>query len=253
MSGRHHRNRFVLHEEPARHDRWLLSFADFVTLLLAVFVLLAATAWQQRSFGTVSNAIQTGFKSLGAAPPRAVVNKPQTAPAFPCNPMPCPAAELPKAVDLTTELQSALGDSIDKHEIVLQQRSDGMVITLRELGFFRSGEAKLLPEAAAKLQKIAAVLKERHDDLRVEGHSDDQPIHSRLYRSNWELSTARAMSVLALLVDQSDFPPEKISAAGYGPYRPVATNSTPEGRRNNRRIDLVVTDAASSASASASR
>jgi chemotaxis protein MotB len=81
----------------------------------------------------------------------------------------------------------------------------------------------------------------QHDlELRVEGHSDDQPIHNAEFRSNWELSTARAMTVLLLLVDDSGYDPRKISVAGYGQYRPVADDATPEGRRMNRRVDLVV-------------
>jgi chemotaxis protein MotB len=77
----------------------------------------------------------------------------------------------------------------------------------------------------------------------VEGHSDDQPIHTAQFRSNWELSTARAMAVLMLLVDDSGIDPRKVSIAGYGQYRPVADNSTPEGRQLNRRVDLVVVGA----------
>jgi len=77
-------------------------------------------------------------------------------------------------------------------------------------------------------------------DLRIEGHSDDQPIHTLQFRSNWELSTARAMAVMQLLVDDSVFDPRKISVVGYGQYRPIADNATPEGRRMNRRVDLVV-------------
>jgi chemotaxis protein MotB len=77
-------------------------------------------------------------------------------------------------------------------------------------------------------------------NLRVEGHSDDQPIHTAQFRSNWELSTARALAVMSLLVDEGGFDPGKISVAGYGQYRPVANNTTPEGRKLNRRVDLVV-------------
>jgi chemotaxis protein MotB len=77
-------------------------------------------------------------------------------------------------------------------------------------------------------------------DLRIEGHSDDQPIHTAEFRSNWELSTARATAVLLLLINDSGVDPRKISVAGYGQFRPLADNATPEGRRMNRRVDLVV-------------
>ena len=97
-----------------------------------------------------------------------------------------------------------------------------------------------MPGASGKIRRIATVLTQHGLDLRVEGHSDDQPIHTAQFRSNWELSTARAMAVLMLLVDESGMDPTKISVAGYGQYRPIADNSTPEGRQMNRRVDLVV-------------
>jgi chemotaxis protein MotB len=114
------------------------------------------------------------------------------------------------------------------------------VISLKDLGFFNSGEAELRPGAAGKIERIASVLMQHKLDLRIEGHSDDQPIHTDQFRSNWELSTARAMAVLMLLVNDSGVDPRKISVAGYGQYRPIADNATPDGRRMNRRVDLVV-------------
>jgi chemotaxis protein MotB len=117
------------------------------------------------------------------------------------------------------------------------------VISLKELGFFDSGQAALLPGAASKIERIAKVVSRPGLELRVEGHSDDQPIHNSQFRSNWELSAARAMAVLLLLVNDAGYDPRKISASGYGQYRPVADNLTPEGRRMNRRVDLVVVSA----------
>jgi chemotaxis protein MotB len=97
-----------------------------------------------------------------------------------------------------------------------------------------------LPGAAEKIERIAKVLSKPGLEIRVEGHSDNQPIHNDQFRSNWELSAARAMAVLRLLVDDAGFDPKKLSASGYGEYRPVADNSTVAGRRMNRRVDLVV-------------
>ena len=121
---------------------------------------------------------------------------------------------------------------------------EGFVISLKELGFFNSGEAVLRPGAAEKIERIAKVLAQHGFDLRVEGHSDNQPIHTAQFRSNWQLSTARAMAVLLLLVNHSGLAPQKISLAGYGQYRPIADNATAEGRKMNRRVDLVVIPAA---------
>ncbi len=220
------------------HERWLLSYADFVTLLLAVFIVLFATTWKNRqSLKSVSTGIHTGFDTLGVSPEE---HDPQAAP-VPAQPGAVPPAHASfNTGALASELKGVLGDSIQKQEIVMQQTPDGLIISLRELGFFNSGEATLLPGAADKLKQTAQILTQHKLEVRVEGHSDDQPIHTALFASNWELSTARATSVVNLLVDDAGFPPTRISIAGYGPYHPVADNSTAAGRRSNRRVDLVV-------------
>ncbi len=224
---------------PSQH-RWLLSYADFVTLLFAVFVVLFAFAWKQKQpIQTLSSAVQRGFDTMGA---RSATDHT----AIPADPTPAPAQHR-QATRATTQnqqlydqLHTILGNSIDRREIVMQETPAGLIISLRELGFFASGDAKLLPGAASKIAAAAEVLKQKGFEIRVEGHSDDQPIHSALYQSNWELSIARAMSVLRLLVEEAGFPEDRISAAGYGPFRPVASNGTPEGRQQNRRVDMVV-------------
>ena len=216
-------------------ERWLISYADFVTLLFAVFVVLFAYTWKSKQdFRTVSTAIHSGFNQMSGHPDPAV----PPASAQPANQS--PVAPRFDSGQLASQLQEVLGDAIARKEIVMQQAPDGLVISLRELGFFNSGEAKLLPGAAEKLVSAAKVLMRHGLELRVEGHSDDQPIHNAIFQSNWELSTARAMSVLSILVDQAGFPASDISVAGYGAFRPVGSNTTPEGRRMNRRVDLVV-------------
>jgi chemotaxis protein MotB len=142
--------------------------------------------------------------------------------------------------ELRQQLEVAIGPEMKKHEVDTRVTAEGFVISLKELGFFRSGQAALMPGAAEKIERIARVLAQRGLELRVEGHSDDQPIHTAQFRSNWELSTARAMAVMLLIVNDSGFDPKKISVAGYGQYRPLADNATPDGRRMNRRVDLVV-------------
>ena len=121
---------------------------------------------------------------------------------------------------------------------------EGFVISLHELGFFDSGEARLMPGAGDKIKRIAEVLMQYGLDMRVEGHTDDVPIHNAQFASNWDLSTARAMAVAMMLVNESGVDPQKISIAGYGQYHPAATNDTPEGRRANRRVDIVVVSTA---------
>jgi chemotaxis protein MotB len=142
--------------------------------------------------------------------------------------------------ELRRQLEAAIGPEIRNHEVDLRVTPEGFVISLREMGFFASGHADLLPGAAAKIQRIGTVLLQHGLDIRVEGHSDDQPIHNSEFQSNWELSTSRAITVLLLLVDQTKLDPARISVAGYAQYRPIASNTTQEGRRMNRRVDLVV-------------
>ena len=239
-------------EEPANHDRWLVSYSDFITLLFAFFVVLFASSYHDnQTIEKLSHAIHVGFQQMGAFSGAANGNGiayPNLPPVpSSCTPqVHCPAtanASAASAVDvvqLKRELEAAIGQELRNHEVVMRVTPEGFVISLNELGFFNSGQAVLLPGAATKIQRIARVLALHGLDLRVEGHSDDQPIHTAQFRSNWELSTARAMEVMMLLVDRSGFDPAKISVAGYGQYRPVADNATSEGRRLNRRVDLVV-------------
>ena len=126
----------------------------------------------------------------------------------------------------------------------MRMTPEGFVISLHELGFFDSGEAQLLPGAAEKIKRIAAVLMQYGLDMRVEGHTDDVPIHNEQFASNWDLSTARAMAVAMMLLNESGVDPKRMSIAGYAQYHPSAGNDTPEGRRANRRVDIVVVSGA---------
>lgn len=223
-------------ERPRRHrsrrralvsgDRWLVSYADFMTLLFALFVVLFATASHSpEAFGKLTGAIHAGFGGRGTPP----------APDHPMRP-----TGVPDEGPLAAELQAALGDSLARHEVSLLRTPDGLVLSFRELGFFHSGEAAVLPGQAQLILRAGAVLQRHGARVRVEGHSDDQPIHTPIFASNWELSAARAMTVLLLLVDDAHYDPTLLSMAGYGPYRPVADNGSTEGRQKNRRVDLVV-------------
>jgi chemotaxis protein MotB len=248
------RNKKRAQEHGASHDRWLVSYSDFITVLFALFVVLFATSYRDsQAIKRVSHAIHVGFQTMGAFSSESV----ETGPVDSNNSIDSPpdqaTAQQEKRPTINTppaspvnfdqlqkELELAIGQEIRKHEVVMHVSPEGFVISLRDLGFFNSGEAELLPGAAEKIQRIAKILAQHGLELRVEGHSDDQPIHTEQFRSNWELSTARAMTVLLLLVNDSGLDPRKVSIAGYGQYRPVADNATPEGRQMNRRVDLVV-------------
>ena len=235
-------------EESVSHDRWLVSYSDFVTLLFAFFVVLFATTYHDnQSIRKLANAIHNGFQSMGAfsgdgAPTSPAVDSENGA-ADLSSDAKKEQTTVGSVVDmqqLRRELEAAIGKELADQEVILRITPEGFVISLRELGFFDSGQATLLPGASSKLKRIAKVLSRPGLEIRVEGHSDDQPIHTDEFRSNWELSAARAMNVLLLLVDDAGFDPTRISASGFGQYRPVADNTSAEGRKMNRRVDLVV-------------
>jgi chemotaxis protein MotB len=122
----------------------------------------------------------------------------------------------------------------------MQMGRDGLVISLREAGFFASGSATPKPETLPTLRLIGESLGRTPYSLRIEGHTDNHPIHTSEFDSNWELSSARATRIARILLELKAVPPERLSAAGFAEYHPVATNDTPEGRAQNRRVDLVV-------------
>jgi len=126
------------------------------------------------------------------------------------------------------------------HTVSIHMGRDGLVISLREAGFFTTGSATPQPATLDTLRKIAASIGRTPYDLRVEGHTDNIPIHTAEFDSNWELSTARATRIARTFVDMKAIPADRIAAAGYAEFHPVASNNTAEGRAENRRVDLVV-------------
>jgi chemotaxis protein MotB len=115
-----------------------------------------------------------------------------------------------------------------------------LVVSLKEMGFFDSGSASIRPGSLNAISRLADVLKSRPENLRIEGHTDNVPIHTARFANNWGLSTARATELIQLLITDYGIPPSHLSAAGYGEFHPVATNDTPEGRAQNRRLDVVI-------------
>jgi len=141
---------------------------------------------------------------------------------------------------LQKELEKALAPEIFRKDVALRHEPDGLIISLREVGFFSSGSAQLRPNAIPALRHVADVLLERPYEVRIEGHTDNVRIHTLQFASNWELSTARAIEVVRLLISDMGFAPERLSVGGYGEFHPVAPNVTEEGRALNRRVDVVI-------------
>jgi chemotaxis protein MotB len=247
----------------ANHERWLVSYADFITLLFAFFVVLYASSQvDKRKVGKLALAIQVAFQEMGIFQASTT-----QVPIDPESPMPFNKAQAVENVqrnaslgriashpdgmlgggaengdlaELQTELQTALAEEIKRKEIAMRREPDGLVISLREAGFFESGSAQMKSESQPAFDRIATLLRQRDYRLRIEGHTDDVPIHTARFSSNWELSTARATEIIRLLIVRDGFAPDRLSAAGYAEYHPIASNGSAEGRGMNRRVDVVI-------------
>jgi chemotaxis protein MotB len=152
-------------------------------------------------------------------------------------------ASAPEADDfnkLRRDLQAALQTQINKHEISLTPTREGLVVSLREAGFYDSGSAHLKKGTATVLDQFVAIVAPHSFHLRIEGHTDNIPIHSSQFQSNWELSTARATELVELFITRYGIAPDRLAASGYAEFHPVASNDTAEGRAMNRRVDLVI-------------
>ena len=141
---------------------------------------------------------------------------------------------------MQAELATALAAEIQRKEIAMRSEPDGLVISLREVGFFESGSAQMKSTSQPAFDRIADTLRQRDYRLRIEGHTDNAPIHNAQFPSNWELSTARATEVVRLLIVRDGFAPDRLSAGGFAEFHPAATNLTKEGRGINRRVDIVI-------------
>jgi len=251
------------HGEHANHERWLVSYADFITLLFAFFVVLYSSSQvDKRKVGKLALAIQVAFQQMGAFP-----TSNTKLPLSESEPMPFQDVQVIENVSRSQDLQrfvqpgsgtlsnavvpgqirgiqeaieKALAPEIMRHVVDIKQQREGLVISLREMGFFESGSATMRRSSADAVDRLVGVLKDRPEMLRIEGHTDNVPIHNAHFSSNWELSTARAMELLRIFIIGYKFAPDRLTVSGYGEYHPVDTNDTPEGRGHNRRVDIVV-------------
>jgi chemotaxis protein MotB len=221
-------------EEPENGERWLISYADFITLLFAFFVVMySVSAVNEGKLKVLGDSISTAFNPFipfSATKIRIVANQSGTQP-----------NEQVFDIGILTyrKLKEGIKD-IDKDEkIRVENDARGLAIRLPDELVFESGKAEILPKFDQTLQKIAALLKEMPNHLQVEGHTDNIPIKTAAFPSNWELSTTRSVAILRSLIAAS-IDPMRLSAAGYGEFKPISTNDTPEGRAKNRRVEIIV-------------
>ncbi len=159
---------------------------------------------------------------------------------------PAPVEPDKHPADLTkslAKLQEVLAEELKSGKVQLRLDARGLTISLREAGFFESGNATVEPASIPAIGKIAAVVRDLPNSVRLEGHTDAQPIHTYRFHSNWDLSTARAIAMLELLRDRFEIPTGSMAVAGYAENAPADTNETEEGRAHNRRVDMVILSA----------
>jgi chemotaxis protein MotB len=221
-------------------DRWLVSYADFITLLFAFFVVMySAAQLDKRRAGKLATAIQTAFDQRGSLPPKPADVGGLSADGVPLN-LPIGNTEPSDFRVLRAKIEEALAGEITSGEVAVRSKDGNLIISLREIGFFDTGSDEIKASSAGAFARLAAILRPSESDIRVEGHTDNVPIHNARFSSNWDLSTARATSTIRLLIQQYGFSPERLAASGYAEFHPIADNSTAAGRAMNRRVDIVI-------------
>ncbi|HWB86811.1 MAG TPA: flagellar motor protein MotB [Bryobacteraceae bacterium] len=262
------------HKHPAHenHERWLVSYADFITLLFAFFVVMFATAQADKTKAkavsqSVRDAMEHGELSAAIAgilhhsgqaidptkvektaegqpatqakpsDSKVKVKDPQGAGSAAANAGDAKPADLVKAAET---LQQELIQELNAGKVTVTLDQRGLVISLREAAFFASGDDRINTSSYPMLNKIAAVVQSLPNAVRLEGHTDSIPIHNSRFHNNWELSAGRSIAMLELLSERYHIPRTRMSVAGYAENAPVDSNQTEQGRAHNRRVDLVL-------------
>lgn len=224
------------HEEEGG-EAWLLPYSDLMTLLLAVFIVLFAVSQvDQAKAKEMSEAFTEEMMTQSYIISQ--LNEQETTSQNE-NP-PVSENELQKLEELKAELDAKLQSANLASEITTNIDKRGLVVSFNNAIIFDSGSAEIKKDNEGILLEIAKMVSVMDNFIRIEGHTDNIPMNSDLFPSNWELSSARAVNVVRLFVNNANASPEKLIAVGYGEYRPIADNATEEGRAKNRRIDIIV-------------
>lgn len=249
-------------EEHENHERWLVSYADFITLLFAFFVVMySVSSVNEGKYRVLSETLNAVFQAPSSTdkpiqlgePPRSILSMPD-APLVaqmptPDDPAGAPASDagsMPERFQrdgaterISDQIAISLQDYIDQELVEIHQRGSRIEIEMKERMLFSSGKARLTRNALAPLRALSKSLKRIPSHLQVEGHTDNVPITTASFPSNWELSAARAASVVHFLARQG-IEPWRMAAVGLGEHRPIAENGDEKGRAANRRVTIVV-------------
>jgi len=247
------------HEEHENLERWLVSYADFITLLFAFFVVMYSISQvNEGKYRVLSDSLVNAFKTTPtAATPiapalRIDASKGSSSAAqalalkqtiFVRKPDPVIEArqkqQKEKMKGVAEDLLKAMEPLVKEGQVRVSQSVHGIAIEINASVLFASGQATLEPGSIKALRAVGGVLAKVPNDIQVEGFTDNTPINTPAFPSNWELSTARASSVVRLLAE-SGAPTDRLVAVGYGEFRPIDVNSTPEGRARNRRVTVMI-------------
>jgi len=224
-------------EGPKGAPAYMNTWGDMCTLLLCFFVmLLAMSTIDPTKFKVAASSFQNALSGVLESFPSVLITKDVFIPR-----MGGDAQNKRMAVDAATKVKEKIKEEGLEDAIKVQVTETGIAIQIADPIGFESGSADVNPKLYGVLKDISNVINAAPTSLiRVEGHTDNVPIHTAKYSSNWELSSARALNVVQYMANQGDVDPKRMSAIGYGEYRPVAPNDSPEHRKTNRRIELYV-------------
>jgi chemotaxis protein MotB len=231
-------------EDAENHERWLISYADFITLLFAFFVVMyAISIVNEGKYRTLSDALGSAFGGRGVSAAKSEVQQPINLPNIVARRRAeAMRREKEKLTTLARDLTSTLAPLVKEGKVRVTQNSRGVSVEINASVLFNSGDATLTSESREALQALAVLLRNDPHALQVGGHTDNQQIRRPQFPSNWELSAARAGAVVRLFAD-AGVPPARMTVVGHGDNIPVAPNEMLEGRARNRRVAVTILSA----------
>lgn len=230
-------------EQHPNHERWIISYADFVTLMFALFVAMYAISLKDHNSGKrISESVRDAVTKGGLTDTVELLmpdkGKKQAIGA-PENPLKHSSID-PSLREPFLRLSKELKQQIDSGAIHLQLDQRGLVISLQEKAFFPSGDDAIYAQAYPSIEQLAKTIGKLSNPIRLEGHTDSVPIHTARFKNNWELSTARSIALLQLFEGRFGLDSSRFAVAGYAQTMPIASNDTEEGRAKNRRVEIVI-------------
>ena len=228
-------------KEKDNSDRWMLSYLDFMTLLMVFFLMMFAISnVDPKKSQALANSLRVGFNSGNGENVIAVSDSSNAPPTIVDEDTLAALAEAEKLEDIKKKVDELVDNSELKGSVSTTIQERGLLISFNDSVFFNSGEATIKIDWQSKLKSISKVLNGIDNYIRVEGHTDNVAINTDSFHSNWQLSSVRAANVVEFLISQGSVSPGRLSSVGYGEYRPIKSNDTEEGKSSNRRVDIVI-------------